>query len=727
MTIHVHQLTGCAPAPLADYLKALAVLRLVAEQVDPNARALWRGDTFVLATRFDRHDLVDFFLRAYQPTPLVAPWNGGSGFYPKDTKEGINAIATSAHQRFADYRRTIELCRDLVRDCDQAPKEDDKLALVRECRARFRGSCAAWLNAALVITERLSFPALLGTGGNDGRLDFTNNQMQRLVELISPVTGEPRADAAPLLEAALWHVPTAGLQSKAIGQFLPGAAGGANSTAGYSGDSLINPWDFVLMLEGAVLLQVAAVRRLDAAGLPQASAPFAVRPQAGGYASASAADESARGEQWMPLWDAPATLAEVRALFAEGRLQTGRRRARRALDAARAVVRLGTARGVREFVRYGFIERNGQANLAVPLGRWRVAPQPHIHLLDEVDPWVQNLRRRSTSRGAPASLGRDARHLEHIMLALCREGERPERWIELLCALGRAEDQLVRRGKSTAELQLAPLPPLSPEWLGAANDRSPEFHLAAALASQYSEHPKLGSIRSHCLPLDPQRPTRFETTKEGLARHPSVVWTGTNLVADLGAIAWRRLLDCRTAGAQGFELRGRLYARLGDINEFLAGHLDHGRLAALARALMAMRWDSPVPRDVTARHDLDRDAWTPSPAHALFRLSYMPAPQHAPNEQPSPLDPAPLRLLLAGRLHDAARHAVRRVPVILDARPKFHQLVGPADLAYRLAASLCFPVDPRPDLVRSDIGRLRRALLKRPEITQDPPTEALQP
>ena len=38
MTLHMHTLKGCSPAPLANYLKALGVLRLVAEQADLNAR-----------------------------------------------------------------------------------------------------------------------------------------------------------------------------------------------------------------------------------------------------------------------------------------------------------------------------------------------------------------------------------------------------------------------------------------------------------------------------------------------------------------------------------------------------------------------------------------------------------------------------------------------------------------------------------------------------------------
>jgi len=38
MTLHIHKLDGCAPTPLAHYLKALAILRLVAEQRDASVR-----------------------------------------------------------------------------------------------------------------------------------------------------------------------------------------------------------------------------------------------------------------------------------------------------------------------------------------------------------------------------------------------------------------------------------------------------------------------------------------------------------------------------------------------------------------------------------------------------------------------------------------------------------------------------------------------------------------
>ncbi|MCG8420410.1 MAG: type I-U CRISPR-associated protein Csx17, partial [Proteobacteria bacterium] len=560
---------------------------------------------------------------------------------------------------------------------------------------------------------QVRFPALLGTGGNDGRLDFTNNQMQRLVGLFSPDSGEPGANAEPLLRAALFGDHAAGLISKAaIGQFAPGAAGGANASTGFGGDSLINPWDFVLMLEGAVLLRVAAVRRLNSDDLPQASAPFAVRSQAGGYASASAADESARGEQWMPLWNAPATLAEVRTLFAEGRLQSGRRPAQRAVDAARAVARLGAARGVRTFVRFGFIERNGQANLAVPLGHWQVGPQPHVHLLDEIDPWVESLRRASRAIGAPASLATDVRIIEQAMLLVCKEGGRTDRWAGLLGALGRAEDNLLARPKSTFSQGLQPLPVLSTGWLDAADDGTAEVRLAAALASQYAARDNefgLGPVRVHCLPLsqrqDKSYTGRFATAAESLARDRRVVWTGRNAVADMAAIAMRRLLDCRGAGTGSFELRGRRFADLADIEQFLAGQLDDWRLASIARALMAVRWTASKARD-----RVDRPV--PSPLYALFRLLYRPR-QPGGNRELVALDPEPLRLLLAGRVGEATRQALRRIRLDYG-RPRLYRALGSSAHAQRLAASLCFPIES------GDLTWLRERLcLSEPEDTAE--------
>jgi CRISPR-associated protein Csx17 len=79
-------LEGCAPVPLAAYLKALGIFRIVAEQKDENVHGFWREEAFVLDTAVMKENLVHFFLDNYRPSPIISPWNGGSGFYYREGK-----------------------------------------------------------------------------------------------------------------------------------------------------------------------------------------------------------------------------------------------------------------------------------------------------------------------------------------------------------------------------------------------------------------------------------------------------------------------------------------------------------------------------------------------------------------------------------------------------------------------------------------------------------------
>ena len=108
--MYIQTLSGCSPVPLAYYLKALGVLRLVAGSPsgDPTAKAAWVTDELRLSSRFNQEELVSFFLQDYQPTPVLAPWNGGSGCYKKDNREAIEALAASASPRLSPYRTGID-------------------------------------------------------------------------------------------------------------------------------------------------------------------------------------------------------------------------------------------------------------------------------------------------------------------------------------------------------------------------------------------------------------------------------------------------------------------------------------------------------------------------------------------------------------------------------------------------------------------------------------------
>jgi len=69
---HEIELRGCAPTPLAHYLKALGILRLVSEQADPQAQGWWQHDTFRLRSTLDEKEVAEFFLERYQALHVLA-------------------------------------------------------------------------------------------------------------------------------------------------------------------------------------------------------------------------------------------------------------------------------------------------------------------------------------------------------------------------------------------------------------------------------------------------------------------------------------------------------------------------------------------------------------------------------------------------------------------------------------------------------------------------------
>jgi CRISPR-associated protein Csx17 len=727
----VHPLGGCAPTPLAHYLKALGILRLLAEQADPQARGWWEGERFRLATELDRDALEAFFLEQYQPTPLVSPWNKGSGFYylndpgltlaetsqasraerlkagitagrallDEITKadEAVRAIKAEASNRklTATQKKAMKQSPDYKKRLAEAEKAFKllKADLIPRIRLAWRGPHRQWMDAAMVLGDDglPLYPALLGTGGNDGRLDFTNNFLQRLNEVfdLSSANGDPRPVARPWFEGALWGAPTAGCQSgSAVGQYLPGMAGGANSANGPTANSLLNPADFILMMEGTVLFTAHATRRLGTREQTRAAAPFAVSAQGAGYASAARSDESARGEQWMPLWSQPLTLTELRRLLAEGRVQIGARAAHEPLDLARAVARLGAARGITAFQRFGYIERNGQSNLAVPLGRFRVPEHSSSQLacLDDLDAWIGRLGREARSKHAPSRLDLAARRLSNALFAVTQHPNESLRWQAVLSAMAELEGVL----RTGTGLRAGPIPRLRPEWVQASDDGSVEFRLALACALQSSDGSPSDPVRRHWLPLEGKR---FAISGSGsqarIQTNPGVVLAGRNGIDDAIALVQRRLLEAGQRGERRLPLApaGKASAHPSDLARLLAGEVDLDRTLQLARALMAIgarQWAArPTPASPPAGDAYPDDAWL------AVRLALLPWP--LPDGRTVGADAAIVRRLASGDIPSAVRAALQRLlPVGIKATVRV-AAAGP-QTARLWAAALAFPI-----------------------------------
>jgi CRISPR-associated protein Csx17 len=722
-------LPGCTPEPLMSYLKALGVFRLVAEQADPDARLSWRGGIAHLHGTLDRDNLVTFFLEQYRPTPIVAPWNGGSGFYGGGS-EPLHSITESNSLRFELYRRTIERIRSFVPKTK--PKDEDKDSLLMRCRSELVDDVVPWLDVCFVLSESgPSFFPLLGTGGNDGRLDFTNNFMQRLADVV-PLAAETAAtdESRAFLTAALFDDTLVSLGKSAIGQFNPGGIGGANGTQGkFEADSRVNPWDFVLMIEGTLLFAGSVARRMGSNTTNRAVFPFSVESVAVGYGSATASEETtdgSRAELWLPLWDEACTFAEVRLLFAEGRAQLGRRQARNGVEFALAVNLLGVSRGVKSFVRYGFLRRNGLAFLAAPLGRVEVQLRPQVRLLNDTPlvEWIDRLRRACSDKDkTPGRYQTALRHIDGAMFAFANRSEQDndaKYLLNVLIALGKAERTLANGLRFAQEKYIRPLQGLSPQWLEQADDGSPEFHLAAAVAGIRGESDSVGPCRVFLEEVE------FKGNYPNWAPgSTSAVWSNRPLAANLAAVFRRRQMEAFRDGLNRVPLNTPRPACLADVLAFLNKNTDDDKLTALLWALPTLNWS-----DIEFRlpKKINRDELELPFEFGVMRLLVKPLPLVASGQywnfgeatEPTKPDPDVFHLIASGQ-NDAVELAVDRAARRLKSGGRLvkgyrnQQQAGkplgvmsliPAD---RLLASMLFPLSNR------DLEFIANAVLYPPE------------
>src|SRR2546430_8529285 len=100
----VHRLTGLRPKPLASYLAGLGLVRVLGEQADPDLATWWTGDGLVVDASVP--DIATWLVESYVPTPVLSPWNEGSGFGAKDVtpKQTLATLLSIADPRLDRYR-----------------------------------------------------------------------------------------------------------------------------------------------------------------------------------------------------------------------------------------------------------------------------------------------------------------------------------------------------------------------------------------------------------------------------------------------------------------------------------------------------------------------------------------------------------------------------------------------------------------------------------------------
>ncbi len=651
-------LHGCTPTPLANYLKALGVLRLLSAKY-PDTRGFWRGEEFVLHTALDRAGIEQFFLHDYEPTPIMAPWNAGSGFYYQERKSKekdpvtgkkkklgiydqetaatkiVDTVLASQSKRLAVYREALHHAKLAVKKAgfitapESGRQKDD---FILSLRGTLSDKCIQAMDAGLSITSvQTNYPPMLGTGWNDGNMDFSSNFMQRLLDILGTDEGILPDHSTEWLQASLFGTTAPNLTKNNIGQFSPGQAGGPNASTGFEANAAINPWDFVLMIEGALLFASAAVRRNadDPSGVM--SYPFTIDAVGAGSGSLggkgdivdSKGKKKARGELWMPLWQQSASYAEVRALMAEGRVALGKKPARDALDFVRAVHRLGGYRGVQSFQRFGLLMRSGKAYLATPLSRIEVSDQPQSRWLDDLDKhqWLDRFRQFARGEHAADRFHALRKRLEDMLFTLSGREASKAQAQSLLMLLGEIQSALSNSSK--AKESVRPIPRLSNQWVLAADDDTPAFRIAKALAGLRGIGDEPLPLRAQLFPVHPRSNIWMEDARKARDANndPACrtrIYTSQKgrLINTLRALLERRLWLAEKLDMPDKPLSSPSGASLDDVVAFLRDDSMDARIAALLPGLCLCE----IPQDTDKSAG---DGVSPA-AFALLKLALTP-------------------------------------------------------------------------------------------------------
>ena len=583
------ELPGCTPEPLMNYLKALGVLRIIVEQgADPNARGFWKHNVFCLRTQLTEDRIIEFFATRYKPSPILSPWNKAAGFTNKrgaDVDE-IRRITESRDQRIASIKNAaaeIHAVRKLVGE------HSEKDEFILQLRNRLSDQSIQWIDACSTYAdEKCQYAPLLGTGGNVGKMEISINYIKN----VSLVTGEKKS--ASWMRSCLMGTNSERSILSSISQFAPGRVGGANGTQGMEGKSMINPWDYVLMVEGSLFLSGTTSRKLSSGKLTKSAFPFTTGASPVGNSTLAQSDidkQKGKGEIWLPLWERPASVSELKSLFGEGRAELNGRQASSGVDFARAVATLGVDRGIKYFIRFSFVEFVKAGVMATPLGRFEVAARNDASLFREIDPWLSGLRRSCGDKKAPVRLRAALREIERSIFDYCQYGDSGNdkaRFQKILVTLAHAEQYIAASPgfRSSKEAKgIRPIASLSPQWVSASDDQSTEFRIALALASISSR--ELGSMRQSL-----ENVKALGSQYAWSENSHSVVWSGVDLATNLSAVLYRRVMDAERAGDPASALTSSHRATLADVGEFLVGNLDEVRISSLLWGLSLCRtWE----------------------------------------------------------------------------------------------------------------------------------------
>lgn len=599
-------ITGCRHDLLGHNLKAIGMMHALAsctresdkEHRDPDAEGWWELDNACFHLRSQKYSneakLVEFFTTRYWPTEIVAGWNRDPGL-EKDfaTK---NDLASS-------WNKASEFSANVA----------NKTLTGNEAFLRYRESVEDQVSFALdaissAFLKRDHDNPVFLSRGIAGRAHVVRTYWGYFKEFVS------HQKKSHLAESALfgrWSFGTTrrGRPTGKGAPFFPDAIKTYNNGLGWVIENFpFNGLDYLLAVEGALALRGAVSRTLSANSRRFAAFPF-VFDSGEDLVDDSNEIKGTASSIWLPLWNRPATFAELSSFIGDAQARLPGKEARFSAEFARTIRSQGVDAGFAGWQEFRFKMKASRVPW-VCTGRYlgltfdrrplqlndALAPLDECAFLDQFEPFRKGNKIDSRSPHPVRAAINSA--IEEAVAAPTSENA-----LAILSHLYSAFQRLAQSKSFRETLRrppvlFDPLPQRSWESL-LEGLVSPEFRIARALASlagfsiqangEYSEvQPFLGSLLP--LNLDYSRCQLEKNSKQA-------VWSASDLSHDLARTLSRRYLDSLKDDRPA--LMSCRPARLTDILAFLNGELNDNRIARWTEALSLISWHWDKKNEVT--------------------------------------------------------------------------------------------------------------------------------
>lgn len=530
---------GIRPDCLGNYFTGLGLIAALSQKW-PSTRGCWRNGCFVLMyDQTDFSSMQNFLLTEWEPSHYERWWRNAQ---KQDTKN----------------------------------KRDDSLWYERS-RAGIKE--VRLLDAHIVGSRRNQFNPVLGTGGNIGKRDLEKAISDALSRLENS-----KENKEAWLNETLHGVGSCVLpELNSAGTWFVYANKTFNSGQDWYREGEISPWSFILALEGTLLLSGSTSRRLSTRSRPYAVFPFITE-------SPAPASEGEIGltkaEFWAPLWEQPATLAEIKALLERGLARIGQRAAKSPHEFAVAAMASGVDAGVSNFVRFSLRQTtSSQVYEAIPQEKISVnrVESHESKLVEPLLSWIDKLpfepsgsKQRSKFKGLRGPV-------EQSLIKIAAQPNNAEQWRKFLLCL--ADTQKKIDSNKYLRDRCRALPFLDSEWFNKCwPTPPPEIHLARAIASigAGTDTPILVNING--IEIDKTGNIRFC----GEGKPHRAVWHNGNLIHVLADVIERRLVDTDAKSSLPLTAANTCSREL--LSGFLSHSLDLDLIQRWIPALTLIKW-----------------------------------------------------------------------------------------------------------------------------------------